>query len=44
MRLMKRLTMLVRAGRIEHVFFPGFWPNESAGEVIRWLRAPPIPN
>ena len=44
MRLMKRLTIIVRAGRIEHVFFPVFPPNESAGEVIRWLQAHPIPN
>jgi peroxiredoxin len=44
MRLMKRLTMIVRAGRIEQVFFPVFPPNESAGEVVRWLRAHPIPN
>jgi peroxiredoxin len=44
MRLMKRLTMIVRTGRIEHVFFPVFPPNESAAEIVRWLRAHPIPN
>jgi peroxiredoxin len=44
MRLMKRLTMIVRAARIEHVLFPVFPPNESAAEVIRWLRAHPISN
>jgi peroxiredoxin len=44
MRLMKRLTLIVRAGQIEHVFFPVFPPNESADEVIRWLRTHPIPN
>jgi peroxiredoxin len=37
MRLMKRLTMIVRDGKIEHVFYPVFPPDESADEVIRWL-------
>jgi peroxiredoxin len=41
-RLLKRLTLIVRAGQIEHVFYPVFPPNESASEVIRWLRAHPI--
>jgi peroxiredoxin len=38
MRLLKRLTLVVRGGRIEHVFYPVFPPNESASDVIRWLR------
>lgn len=42
MRLMKRLTLIVRAERIEHVFFPVFPPNESAEEVIRWLATHPL--
>lgn len=42
MRLVKRLTVIVREGRIEHVFYPVFPPNESAAEVIRWLREYPI--
>jgi peroxiredoxin len=37
MRLVKRLTMVVRGGRIEHVFYPVFPPNESADQVVRWL-------
>jgi peroxiredoxin len=37
-RLLKRLTLIVREGRIEHVFYPVFPPNESADEVLRWLR------
>ena len=41
-RLLKRLTMVVRRGRIEHVFYPVFPPNESALQVIRWLRAHPL--
>jgi peroxiredoxin len=35
--LYKRLTMVVTAGRIEHVFYPIFPPNEHAGEVLGWL-------
>ena len=37
-RLLKRLTLIVEQGRIEHVFYPVFPPNESADEVLRWLR------
>jgi peroxiredoxin len=43
MRLVKRLTLIVRGGRIEHVFYPVFPPNESAGQTLRWLRDHPIP-
>jgi peroxiredoxin len=43
MRLLRRLTMIVRGGRIEHVFYPVFPPNESAEQVLRWLRKHPIP-
>jgi peroxiredoxin len=38
MRLIKRLTLIVRHGRIEHVFYPVFPPNESATQVLEWLR------
>ena len=41
MRLVKRLTLIIRSGRIEHVFYPVFPPNESAVQVMRWLRANP---
>jgi len=41
MRLLKRLTLIIKRGRIEHVFYPVFPPNESAGEVIAWLRTHP---
>jgi peroxiredoxin len=40
-RLVKRLTLIVRDGRIEHVFYPVFPPNESADQVLRWLEAHP---
>ena len=38
-RLIKRLTLVVRDGAIEHVFYPVFPPDESAAEVVRWLRS-----
>lgn len=41
-RLLKRLTMIVRDGRMEHVIYPVFPPNESADQVLRWLRDHPI--
>ena len=42
MRLIKRLTLMIRDGRIEHVFYPVFPPNESAAQVIGWLERHPI--
>ena len=36
-RLLKRLTLVVRAGRVEHVFYPVFPPNRHAEEVLTWL-------
>ncbi len=42
MRLIKRLTLVVRDGRIEHVLYPVFPPNESASQVIDWLERNPI--
>jgi peroxiredoxin len=42
MRLLKRLTLMIRNQRIEHVFYPVFPPNESADQVIRWLAERPI--
>jgi len=38
MRLIKRLTLVVRDGAIEHVFYPVFPPDESASAVVRWFR------
>ena len=35
--LLKRLTMVVRGGRIEHVFYPIFPPDRHAEEVLAWL-------
>jgi peroxiredoxin len=41
-RLVKRLTFIVRDQKIEHVLYPVFPSNESASEVLKWLRAHPI--
>ena len=38
-RLIRRLTMIVRDGRIEHVFYPVFPPDRSAEPVLAWLAA-----
>jgi peroxiredoxin len=35
--LLKRLTLVVRDGRIEHVFYPVFPPDTHAAEVLTWL-------
>ena len=37
--LLKRLTLVVDDGRIEHVFYPVFPPDGHATEVLDWLRA-----
>jgi peroxiredoxin len=41
-RLVKRLTLIIRNGVIETVFYPVFPPNESADQVIRWLKQNPL--
>jgi peroxiredoxin len=40
MTLIKRLTLVVKAGKIEHVFYPIFPPDKHADEVIAWLKLP----
>jgi peroxiredoxin len=37
--LLKRLTLVVRDGAIEHVFYPVFPPDTHAAAVLEWLRA-----
>jgi peroxiredoxin len=39
--LLRRLTMVIRDGRIEHVFYPVFPPDRHAEQVIAWLRPQP---
>jgi len=36
-RLLKRLTMVVRDGVVEHVFYPVFPPDRHAEQVLKWL-------
>jgi len=36
--LIKRLTMIIRDGKIEHVFYPIFPPDKHSQEVITWLK------
>jgi peroxiredoxin len=40
-RLYSRLTLVVRNGHIEHVFYPIFPPNTHAQQVLAWLGAHP---
>jgi peroxiredoxin len=37
--LLKRLTLVLRDGVVEHVFYPVFPPDRHAVEVLDWLRA-----
>ena len=39
--LYKRLTFVAEDGRIEKVFYPVFPPDQSAEEVVDWLRENP---
>ena len=39
MTLLKRLTLIIRDGTIEHVFYPVFPPDRNADEVLAWLAA-----
>jgi peroxiredoxin len=38
MTLIKRLTVVARNGRIEHVFYPVFPPDTHADDVVAWLK------
>jgi peroxiredoxin len=37
MTLLKRLTLIIRDGVVEQVFYPVFPPDRNAGNVIKWL-------
>ncbi|HKV43283.1 MAG TPA: peroxiredoxin [bacterium] len=39
--LIKRLTLVLRDGRIEHVFYPVFPPDKNAERVQAWLTQHP---
>lgn len=38
-RLLRRLTLVVRDGVVEHVFYPVFPPDRHAEQVLDWLTA-----
>jgi len=37
--LLRRLTLVVRDGLVEHVFYPVFPPDRHAEQVLDWLTA-----
>lgn len=41
LRLYKRITLVIREGRVEHVFYPIFPPDSHAQHVLDWLHANP---
>ena len=43
MTLTKRLTLILRDGAVEHVFYPVFPPDRNAGDVLAWLKSPLLP-
>ena len=38
MTLLKRLTLILTDGLIEHLFYPVFPPDQNAADVTEWLR------
>ncbi|ROS75356.1 peroxiredoxin [Cellulomonas sp. PhB143] len=40
-RLLRRFTLVVRDGVVEHVFYPVFPPDAHAEQVLAWLREHP---
>ena len=40
--LIKRLTLVIRDGRVEHVFYPVFPPDTHAGAVLDWVGRNPL--
>jgi peroxiredoxin len=39
MTLLKRVTLVIKDGIIEHVFYPVFPPDQNASQVMGWLAA-----
>ncbi len=44
MTLIKRLSLVLRDGVIEHVFYPVFPPDRHADEVLAWLASSVTPS
>lgn len=44
MSLIRRLTLVIRDGRIEHAFYPVFPPDRHAADVVAWLDTHPLGN
>lgn len=38
-RLIKRMALVIRDGKIQKVFYPVFPPDKNAADVLFWLRA-----
>lgn len=41
LHLYRRLTLMVRDGAVEHVFYPVFPPDQHAQQVVTWMREHP---
>lgn len=41
LRLLRRLTLVIRGGQVEHVFYPVFPPDTHAQQVLAWVRSQP---
>jgi peroxiredoxin len=41
MRLLIRLTLIIKDGAVEHVFYPVFPPDANAQDVVSWLTTHP---
>lgn len=39
MKLLKRFTLLIQGGVIEHVLYPVFPPDRNASDVLAWLQS-----
>ena len=37
MTLLKRFTLVIKSGTVEHVFYPVFPPDRSASDLIAWF-------
>lgn len=37
MTLLKRFTLIINEGAVEHVFYPVFPPDRNASDVVEWL-------